>query len=90
MRYVLLCVLCLIFIKPAHATAWGTDCSYTTKIVNVQIPSGKKITIDPNVPVGKAFFGHYVAVQTGLNFTCQGGTNILLAPGINMMKVGNS
>lgn len=71
MRYFLLMLVWVVFIKPVYATAWGTDCSYTTKIVNVQIPSGKKITIDPNAPVGTVFFEHYVPAYSGQDFKCQ-------------------
>lgn len=71
MRYFLLTVMCLIFIKPAHATAWGTDCSYTTKIFNIQMPSGQKITIDPNAPIGTVFFEHFVPAYAGQDFKCQ-------------------
>ncbi len=75
MRYFLLIIMWVMFIKHVYATAWGTDCSYTTKTVNVQIPSGKKITIDPNAPVGTVFFEHYVPAVTGLDFKCQTATN---------------
>ncbi len=75
MRYFLLIIMWVMFIKPVYATAWGTDCSYTTKTVNIQIPSGKKITIDPNAPVGTVFFEHYVPDVTGQDFKCQTATN---------------
>ncbi|MGY6030393.1 fimbrial protein [Phytobacter sp. AG2a] len=69
MRYFLLIIMWVMFVKPVYATAWGTDCNYTTKIVNVQIPSGKKITIDPNAPVGTVFFEHYVPAYS-VSFQC--------------------
>ncbi|MGK9172303.1 type 1 fimbrial protein [Yokenella regensburgei] len=57
--------------KPLYASSWGTDCSYDTKIINIEIPSGKKVTLDPNAPVGTVFFEHFVAAQAGQNFKCQ-------------------
>ncbi|MBV8873185.1 MAG: hypothetical protein JO014_10730 [Metakosakonia sp.] len=75
MRNYLFLVLSMVVSQPLYATAWGTDCSYETKIVNVQIPSGKKITIDPNAPVGTVFFEHYVPAQEGQLFKCKSNTS---------------
>lgn len=81
-NYLLLCLLILLAVsKPSYATAWGTDCSYDTKTFNVTIPSGKKVTIDPNAPVGTVFFEHYVAAQSGQNFKCQTAVNYSLQGG---------
>ncbi|WP_354692559.1 hypothetical protein [Phytobacter sp. RSE-02] len=71
MRNYLFLVLSMAVSQPLYATAWGTDCSYDTKTFNISIPAGKKVTIDPNAPVGTVFFEHYVAPQSGQNFKCQ-------------------
>lgn len=71
-NYLLLCLLILTAVsKSSHATAWGTDCSYDTKIFNITIPSGQKISIDPNAPVGTVFYEYHVPAKSGLNFKCQ-------------------
>lgn len=71
MRNYLFLLLCMTISKSLYATNWGTDCSYDTKTFNITIPAGKKVTIDPNAPVGTVFFEHYVASQSGQNFKCQ-------------------
>lgn len=58
-------LLLFFSISPLHATTWGSDCSYDTQIYNVTLPSGKRISIDPNVAVGTVFFEHYVGGSPG-------------------------
>lgn len=71
MRKYLFMLLCIVVSKPLYAaTAWGSDCSYETRTINITIPSGKKVTIDPNAPVGTVFYEHYISGYTGFNFKC--------------------
>lgn len=71
-------LLLFFSVSPLHATTWGSDCSYDTQIYNVTLPSGKRISIDPNVAVGTVFFEHYVGGQSGQNFKCQTAHNYTL------------
>ncbi|AUV01942.1 fimbrial protein [Phytobacter ursingii] len=81
MRYYLFLLVLTTLSKPLYASSWGTDCSYDTNVINVTIPSGKKVTIDPNAPIGTVFFEHYVTAQPGQNFKCQTANNYTLQGG---------
>lgn len=81
MRYYLLLLIFAAVCKPLYAAAWGTDCSYDTNIINIVIPSGKKVTIDPNAPIGTVFFEHFITAQSGQNFKCKTANSYTLQGG---------
>lgn len=81
MRYFSFLVFLVILNNPLYAASWGTDCSYDTQIINVSIPSGKKITIDADAPIGTVFFEHFISAQSGQNFKCKTAGNYTLQGG---------
>ncbi len=81
MRSYLLLFFCMLVSNPVFSASWGSDCSYETKTFTVTMPSGIKISIDPNAPIGTVFFEYYVSGQLGQKFKCNTPGNFMTQGG---------
>ncbi|MDU6683182.1 MAG: hypothetical protein E6470_06125 [Enterobacteriaceae bacterium] len=72
-KYLLMSMLCCT--PYAHASFTLDDCTYTTNETTVQLPA-RKISLDPNAPIGTLFYAYTASIPSGSGtMHCDGSAN---------------